>query len=47
MKDNYSKIFKLISEAGFKLTVRLHYAINDSLKTADTQAIVILIFGII
>ena len=42
MKDNYSKIFKLISEAGFKLTVRLHYAINDSLQTADWQVILIL-----
>jgi len=35
MKENYSKICSLIKEAGFKVSVRLHYSINDKLMTND------------
>lgn len=36
MKFNYFNICKIIKDAGFKITVRLHYAINDKLKTYDS-----------
>jgi virulence-associated protein VapD len=35
MKNNYSIICKLIENAGFKVSVRLHYAINDKLMAYD------------
>ena len=35
MKFNYFNICKIIKDAGFSITVRLHYAINDRLKTKD------------
>jgi hypothetical protein len=36
MKFNYFNICKIIKDAGFSITVRLHYAINDRLKTQDS-----------
>lgn len=36
MKNNYSVICNLIKKAGFKVSVRLHYAINDKLMAPDS-----------
>jgi len=35
MRTNYSTIYELIKNAGFKITVRLHYAINDKHHSVD------------
>ena len=36
MKANYETISNLLRNAGFKISVRIHYSINDNLMTKDS-----------